>query len=139
MGSSMIRKGHRSERTHMTIARTSTLFLAAFLSLSALAMAAAETIAPVEVFASAASSVPTHVARGAVEFVDASTLVIQQTSPYAGRSMTFILRPSTEREGDLKIGSAVTVRYENEPDHRVATLVEVDHAKVASHTSPSHE
>jgi hypothetical protein len=30
------------------------------------------------------------------------------------------------------------VRYENEPDHRIATIVEVDHAKVTPHTSPSH-
>jgi len=53
-----------------------------------------------------------------VKFVDASTLVIQQSSPYVGKSMTFVMRPSTEREGDLKVGSTVTVRYENEPDHR---------------------
>ena len=52
--------------------------------------------------------------------------------------MTFVMRPSTEREGDLKVGSPVTVRYENEPDHRIATHVEVDHAKVAPHASSSH-
>ena len=121
----------------MSIVRTTPLFLGAFLSLSALALAAAETVAPVEVFAST-SSQSTHIAKGAVKFVDASTLVIQQSSPYVGKSMTFVMRPSTEREGDLKVGSTVTVRYENEPDHRIATLVEVDHAKVAPHASSSH-
>ena len=138
MGSSMIRKGHRSEGTHISIVRTPPLFLGAFLSLSALALAAAETVAPVEVFASTSSQSSTHIAKGAVKFVDASTLVIQQSSPYVGKSMTFVMRPSTEREGDLKVGSTVTVRYENEPDHRIATLVEVDHAKVAPRASSSH-
>ena len=52
--------------------------------------------------------------------------------------MTFTLRPSTEREGDLKVGSTVVVRYQDKPDHRIATLVEVEHAKVPPHTSPSH-
>ena len=122
----------------MSIVRTTPLFLGAFLSLSALALAAAETVAPVEVLARATSHDPPHTARGAVKFVDASTLVIQQSSPYGGKSMTFVMRPSTEREGDLKVGSTVTVRYENEPDHRIATLVEVDHAKVAPHASSSH-
>jgi hypothetical protein len=121
----------------MSIVRTSTLFVGAFLSLSAMALAAAETLSPVEVFAST-SLQSTHIAKGAVKFVDASTLVIQQASPYAGKSMTFVMRPSTGREGDLKVGSTVTVRYENEPDHRIATLVGVDHAKVAPHPSPSH-
>jgi len=120
----------------MSIVRTSTLVLGAVLSLSALAFAAAETTASAAALAN--SSPQVHTARGSVKFVDASTLVIHQISPYSGRNMTFVMRPSTEREGDLKAGSTVIVRYENEPDHRVATVVEVEHAKVPPHTSPSH-
>jgi hypothetical protein len=96
-----------------------------------MAVAAVETATPNQALAN-------HTARGAVKFVDSSTLVIHQISPYSGHNMTFIMRPSTEREGDLKVGSTVTVRYENGPDHKVATVVEVDHAKVPPHTSPSH-
>jgi hypothetical protein len=110
----------------MSTIRVSTLVLGAFLSLSAAAAALANTSAQV------------HTATGSVKFVDSSTLVIHQITPYSGRNMTFVMRPSTERDGDLKAGSTVTVRYENEPDHRVATVVEVEHAKVAPHTSPSH-
>lgn len=112
----------------MSIVRTSILVLGAFLSLSAMAFAAAETIAPAAALANSAPEV--HTATGSVTFVDSSTLVIHQTSPYAGKNMTFVLRPSTEREGDLKVGSTVTVRYENEPDHRIATVVAVEQAKV---------
>jgi Cu/Ag efflux protein CusF len=116
--------------------RTSTLVLGTVLSLSAMAFAAAETTASAAALANSAPQV--HTAKGSVKFVDSSTLVIHQISPYSGRNMTFVMRPSTEREGDLKAGSTVTVRYENEPDHRVATVVEVEHAKVSPSTSPSH-
>jgi hypothetical protein len=115
----------------MSTVRTSILVVGAFLSLSAMAVAAVETAAP-------NAALATHTARGAVKFVDSSTLVIHQVSPYSGHNMTFTLRPSTEREGDLKVGSTVVVRYEDKPDHRIATLVEVEHAKVPPHTSPSH-
>jgi len=108
----------------MNTVRTSAVVLGAFLSLfSSMARAA---------------QVPTHIAKGDVKFVDASTLVIRQISPYPGRNMTFTMRPSTEREGNLKVGETVTVRYQATADHRVATIVEVDHAKVAPQTSPSH-
>jgi transcription elongation GreA/GreB family factor len=52
--------------------------------------------------------------------------------------MTFTMRPSTEREGDLKVGSTVTVRYQDTADHRLATIVAVEHAKLPPHASPSH-
>ena len=109
----------------MNTVRTSAVVLGAFVSLfSSMALAAPQ--------------VPTHIAKGDVKFVDASTLVIRQISPYPGRNMTFTMRPSTEREGNLKVGETVTVRYQATADHRVATVVEVDHAKVAPQTSPSH-
>ena len=118
----------------MSTVRTSALFVGAFLSLSAMAFAAETASAA----SSANSSLEIHTARGSVKFVDASTLVIHQTSPYSGKNMTFVMRPSTEREGDPKVGSMVTVQYENEPDHRIATVVEVEHAKVPPSTSVSH-
>jgi hypothetical protein len=111
----------------MNTVRTSVLVLGAVLNLSAMALAS--TSAP---------QVPTLIAKGDVEFIDASTLVIRQISPYAERNMTFTMRPSTEREGDLKVGSTVTVRYQHTADHRVATVVAVEHAKLPPHTSPSH-
>lgn len=120
----------------MSTVRTAALVLGVLLSLSAMAFAAAETTASA---ASLASSSPqVHTARGSIKFVDSSTLVINQASPYSGKNMTFVMRPTTEREGDLKVGSTVTVQYENEPDHRIATVVEVDHARVPPTTSPSH-
>ncbi len=52
--------------------------------------------------------------------------------------MTFTLHPSTEREGELKVGSTVDVRYEDAADRRIATVVAIEHAKLPPHTSPSH-
>jgi len=89
-------------------------------------------------WAFAAPQAPIHTAKGDVKFVDESTLVIRQTSPYPGRNMTFTIGPSTEREGSLKVGSTVTVRYQDTADRRIATVVEVAHVKVPPHTSPSH-
>jgi hypothetical protein len=120
----------------MSTVRTSGLVLGAFLSLSAITFAAAETTASAA--SSANSSLQIYTAKGLVQFVDSSTLVIHQVSPYSGKNMTFVMRPSTERDGDLKVGSTVTVQYENEPDHRIATVVEVEHAKVPPNTSVSH-
>ena len=120
----------------MSTVRTSSLVLGAFLSLSAIAFAAAETAASADSLAN--STLPAHTAKGTVTFVDSSTLVIQQTSPYAGHKITFTMSPTTEREGNVKVGSDVIVRYQDNPEHRVATLVEVEHAKVPPQTSPSH-
>src|SRR5262245_38790605 len=124
----------------MSTVRTSTLILGALLSLSpAIAFAAAETITSAVALASNSTpQIPIRMAKGSVKFVDSSRLVIRQMAPYEGKSMTFVMRPSTEREGDLKVGETVTVRYENEPDHRIATLVEVDHTKLPPSSSPSH-
>lgn len=126
MGSSMTSTVVARKGTDMSTVRISTMVLGAFLSLSTIVFAAAETVASAAELANSAPQV--HTAKGSVKFVDSSILVIQQVSPYSGKNMTFVLRPSTEREGDLKVGSTVTVRYENEPDHRIATLVEVARA-----------
>lgn len=104
-------------------------FLGAFLSLQPVSNAVAAT--------SANGYSQVHVARGSIKFVNSSTLVIHQISPYAGKNMTFVLRPTTDREGDLKVGAAVTVRYEDEPDHRITTVVEVADAKAPPSPAPA--
>jgi Cu/Ag efflux protein CusF len=122
----------------MSTVRMSALVLGAFLCLSAVAVAVA-TAAPTTALAkTSAPQASIHDAKGVVKFVDSSTLVIRQISPYNGRSMTFSMRPSTEREGDLRVGSTVAVRYQNAPNQRIATVVAVEHAKLPPHYSPSH-
>jgi hypothetical protein len=58
-----------------------------------MAFAAAETAGPAAALASSSTAeVPTYTARGDIKFVDSSTLVIQQISPYSGKNMTFVGR-----------------------------------------------
>jgi hypothetical protein len=42
--------------------------------------------------------------------------------------MSFALSPSTHREGNVKVGSPVEVRYRTEANHRVATVVAAEGA-----------
>ena len=64
----------------------------------------------------------THAVTGLVMFADASTLVIVRSGKDAAR-MSFVLNPSTCREGELKVGSVVSVRYLTERRTLVATGV----------------
>lgn len=64
----------------------------------------------------------THAVAGLVTFADASTLVIVRSGRDAAK-MTFVLNPSTCREGELKVGSVASVRYLTERRRLVATGV----------------
>jgi hypothetical protein len=79
-----------------------------------------------------------HATKGVVKFVDTDKLVITR-SPQYGREMTFVLNPSTERGGDVKVGSAVDIRYHAEAKQQVATAVTVVHAKQPPSASGSHQ
>jgi hypothetical protein len=77
---------------------------------------------------SKAAKATVHATKGVVKFVDTNKLVITR-SPQSGREMTFVLNPSTERVGTMKVGSTVDVRYRTEAEQRVATAVTVVHVK----------
>lgn len=79
-----------------------------------------------------------HATKGVVKFVDAHKLVIAR-SPQYGREMTFVLNPSTERVGNVKVGSTVDIRYRSEATQQVATAVTVVHAKQAPSAPGSHQ
>ena len=65
----------------------------------------------------------THATRGVVKSLDKTMLVIARSR---GRGdMTFVLRPSTRREGTIGVGSAVSVRYREEGKTNIATAVAV--------------
>ena len=78
-----------------------------------------------------------HATTGVVKFIDANRLVIKRT-PQNGREMTFVLNPSTERSGDVKVGSTVDIRYRSDADQRIATAVTVVHTNQGpfAHGSP---
>jgi hypothetical protein len=79
-----------------------------------------------------------HATKGVIKFVDANKLVIKRT-PQDGRDMTFVLTPSTERSGEVKVGSTVDIRYRTDADHKVATAVTVVHAQQPASARGPHE
>jgi hypothetical protein len=81
---------------------------------------------------------PTHATRGVVTFVGSTTLVVERSPRYGG-NMTFLLNPSTERDGNVKVGSTVEVRYRTDAHQRIATVVTVEPAKAAPSAPASHQ
>ena len=68
------------------------------------------------------TAVPTHALSGVVKSVEATTLVITR----AGKSpseMTFVLSPSTHRDGPIGVGATIQVRFRTEGRTRVATAI----------------
>lgn len=87
--------------------------------------------------AAASSSQAMHATKGVVKSMDATKLVIRR-SP-SGSDMSFTLNPSTEREGNVKVGSTVEVRYRTEANQRIATVVAAAHPKTTPSAPASHQ
>jgi hypothetical protein len=80
---------------------------------------------------------PMHATKGIVKAMDATKLVIRR-SP-SGPDMSFALNPSTQREGNVKVGSTVEVRYRTEANQKVATAVALAHTKAAPSAPAAHQ
>jgi hypothetical protein len=105
--------------------------LRAFVLAGALAGSAeAFTAKPVEAAAEyvvnplALADAAAHAVRGVVTSIGATSLVLRTTTSKP-IDLTFVLTPSTLREGSIAIGSIVSVRYRTEGDSRVAIAVTV--------------
>ena len=85
----------------------------------------------------ASSSQAMHATKGVVKSMDATKLVIRRSS--SGSDMSFTLNPSTEREGNVKVGSTVEVRYRTEANRRIATVVAAAHSKAKPSAPASHQ
>jgi UPF0288 family protein (methanogenesis marker protein 3) len=112
------------------------LVLGAFVALPTFASASDNT-APAPIASSAASR--PHMVKGVVRSIDDSKLVIERLPQSTERKMTFVVEPSTERQGMVRVGSTVDVRYQREADRRIATEVTVEHPKAAPSTSGAHQ
>jgi hypothetical protein len=71
-----------------------------------------------------AATAAVHATKGVVKSVDATTLVITKTAG-KGPETTFVLNASTQKQGDISVGSSVDVRYHAEGKSKVATAVSV--------------
>jgi hypothetical protein len=72
----------------------------------------------------------THSVQGVVKSVDTSSLVITKSGKKGG-DMTFKLDPSTQRDGSIATGSAVSVRYRMDGSSMVATAVNAEAPKAS--------
>jgi len=63
-----------------------------------------------------------HALSGVVKSVDATRLVIRRAGKNPGE-MTFVLSPTTLREGPIAVGTTVQVRFRTEGRTRVATAI----------------
>ena len=86
--------------------------------------------------ASAQVRLGTHAVRGRVESISATALVIRLAT-IERTEMRFVLNASTEREGRIVTGDAVSIRYVTSGDAMIATAVasETRGCKVPSHAS----
>jgi len=73
----------------------------------------------------------THTAKGVVKSMDATSLVVTEK----GKDVSYVLDPSTKKEGDPAVGSTVTVMYKTEGTQHVATDVKAAAAKPAHSSS----
>jgi len=67
-----------------------------------------------------------HATTGTVRSINATSLVIARSGKKGGDTR-FVLNPSTQREGDIAVGSMVSVRYRDEGGTHVATAVAARH------------
>jgi hypothetical protein len=103
-----------------------------------LASPSADTSRPKSAASTATSSSQAmHATKGVVKSMDATKLVIRR-SP-SGSDMSFTLNPSTEREGNVNVGSTVEVRYRTEANQRIATVVAAAHPKTTPSAPASHQ
>jgi hypothetical protein len=124
----------------MSNLRTAAIVVAALTSVPAtgLALPSGDTSRPkAAASTTASSSQAMHATKGVVKSMDATKLVIRRSS--SGSDMSFTLNPSTEREGNVKVGSTVEVRYRTEPNQRIATVVAAAHPKAKPSAPASHQ
>jgi hypothetical protein len=74
------------------------------------------------------TAVPNHALSGVVKSVDATRLVIARPGKNPGE-MTFVLSPTTEREGAITVGAPVQIRFRTEGRTQVATAIRVTPSK----------
>jgi hypothetical protein len=87
------------------------------------------TPAPAVKQATAAAPAATNMTRGVVKAMDGDKLVIRHKTKSGPKEMTLVMNSVTQREGDLKVGSPVTVHYRTSNKQHVATMVHVRTAK----------
>jgi len=81
------------------------------------------------------STPASHATTGVVKSIDDTTLVITKHGKKPS-AMTFVIDPSTQREGSIQIGSPVSVRYHANGKKLIASAIAIEQPKqTAAHTA----
>ena len=118
----------------MKRARTAALILGVLLTGTAVGFAS-QTPAPAPSAKSSGakkeskpSAPATHATSGVVKTINDSSLVISKSAT-KGPETTFVVNSSTQKEGNVAVGSMVDVRYTSDGKTKTATAVTVHEAK----------
>jgi hypothetical protein len=109
-----------------------------FLSSSGMALASpaqkpANSTAQKQALPKTTSKTTTHVSHGTVTSIDNDKLILSHKGKNGkAAERTFMLNSKTEKRGDLKPGSDVSVHYRTENNQLVATSVQATPHKMAS-------
>ena len=111
---------------------TAIVSLAIAAALTVRVSASTGTIDPAgDVVGSRWSAMPTHAIRGIVKSMSATALVILPSRRNTNE-MTFVLGPSTHREGQMTVGATVSVRYRIRNQTLLATAVSTHPEKTSA-------
>ena len=92
-------------------------------SIASVGVLSALTVGAAAASQKAIAPMPTHAIRGVVKSVSRFYVVVITGSGKKAREMTFLLTPSTERDGEITIGATVSLRYRQESRTLVATAL----------------
>lgn len=106
----------------MSRAITTAVLFGALSALPVIGLEAAPAATQAKEAAKVKATVASHATTGVVKSVDATTLVITKSGKKGGE-MTFMLNPSTKREGTIEVGSQVSVRYQEDGKTLTATAI----------------
>ncbi|HEX5107486.1 MAG TPA: DUF5666 domain-containing protein [Vicinamibacterales bacterium] len=76
--------------------------------------------------AAKSASTASHSVSGVIKSIDATSMTLSRKK---GGDLTFALNPSTDRQGQLAVGSQVSVHYREDGSSHVATAVVAQAAK----------
>lgn len=112
-----------------------TLAIGSMLAISSLGFSQAGTTPKTTTTQSATkkqSKVLTSVTRGTVKSMSDTQLVVDKKVKGKQQDATFVMDTSTQKQGNIAVGTPVTVRYRHENSQDIATMVRVDAPKRAS-------
>jgi hypothetical protein len=112
--------------------------IAAVLSMAPIGLLAATETQSSQKSATKVSTPASHATTGVVKSIDDTTLVITKHGKKETNAMTFVIDPSTHKEGSIEVGSSVSVRYHADGKKLIASAIAIQQPKQsASHSSTS--